>query len=85
MKDNKNKKVKIRKSLRYAYIIALLAIIVTSLFVLYQSFNLVDKKNFVKTNIYEYNNKYLYSYDIDMIDNDYIAKENVPDENIYVT
>ena len=48
MKDNKNKKVKIRKSLRYAYIIALLAIIVTSLFVLYQSFNLVDKKNFLK-------------------------------------
>ena len=85
MKENKNKKVKIRKSLRYAYIIVLLAIIVTSLFVLYQSFNLVDKKNFVKTNIYEYNNKYLYSYDIDMIDNDYIAKENVPDENIYVT
>lgn len=85
MKENKNKKVKIRKSLRYTYIIALLAIIVTSLFVLYQSFNLVDKNNFVKTNIYEYNNKYLYSYDIDMIDNDYIAKENVPDENIYVT
>ena len=52
MKENKNKKVKIRKSLRYAYIIVLLAIIVTSLFVLYQYFNLVDKKNFVKTNIY---------------------------------
>lgn len=85
MKENKIKKVKIRKSVRYAYILIILAIIVTSLFVLYQSFNLVDKSNFVKTNIYEYNNQYSYSCDIDMIDNEYISKENVPDENVYVT
>lgn len=80
----KKKGIKIRKSVRNAYILILLMIIVVSLFTLYNTFN-VDNKKFVKTNIYEYNNKFDYSYDVNLKENNYITKENVSDGNAYIT
>ena len=85
MKEKKERKIKIRITVRQMYFLILLIIMVSSLFVLYTSYNSVNKNDFVKTNIYEYNNKYSYSCDVTMLENEYIAKENVPDQNVYVT
>lgn len=84
-RKNKAKKIKIRRSVRIAYIAILLIIMMLSLFILQGSFNSEKNKAFTKTNIYEYNNKYLYSYDVNMLDNAYIDKESVPDKDVYVT
>ena len=84
MKRNK-RKVKIRKSVRNTYFIILLAIIVMSVAVLYNSFNSVNKKSYIKANIYEYNNKSAYTYDVNMIENDYIDKDNIGEENVFIT
>lgn len=76
--------IKIRKSFRSAYILILLLIIAVCLFTLYNTTN-SDNKKFVKTNIYEYNNKFSYSYDVNLVENDYITKENISDGNAYIT
>lgn len=85
MKKKEKKKIKIRKSVRQTYIMILLIIIIVSLYVLYNLFNLDNKNNFIKANLYEYNNNFLYSYDVNMLENDYITKENIVDGNAYVT
>ena len=54
-RKNKAKKIKIRRSVRIAYIAILLIIMVLSLFILQCSFNSEKNKAFTKTNIYEYN------------------------------
>lgn len=84
-KKNKAKKIKIRRSVRNTYITILLIIMCLSIFILQNSFNSEKNQAFIKTNIYEYNNKYLYSYDVTLIDNSYIDDESVPDKNVYVT
>lgn len=76
--------IKIRKSFRSTYILILLLIIAVCLFALYNTFN-SDNKKFVKTNIYEYNNKFSYSYDVNLVENDYITKDNISDGNAYIT
>jgi len=81
----KSKKIKIRKSVRNFYIIVLIGIMLISILALYNSFNSKDKKNFVKENIYEYTNKYFYSYDISMIENNYVNEQNLGDKNVYIT
>ena len=82
---NKIKKFKIRKTLRRTYIIIFLAIAFLSLYFLYDSFNSENKKNMVKSNIYEYKNKYSYTYDVNMLENEYIEKDNIGEENVYIT
>lgn len=84
-RKNKAKKIKIRRSVRNTYITILLIIMCLSIFILQNSFNSEKNQAFIKTNIYEYNNKYLYSYDVTLIDNSYIDDESVPDKNVYVT
>lgn len=84
-KKNKARKVKIRRSVRNVYIAILLIIMVASIFILQGSFNSDKNKAFIKTNIYEYNNKYLYSYDVKMRDNAYIDENSVPSNDVYVT
>ena len=79
------RKVKIRKSVRNTYILILVLIIMMSVIVLYKSFNSANKKSFVKANIYEYNNKSEYSYDVNIVENDYIDKDNVGEENVFIT
>lgn len=81
----KLKKVKMRKSVRRAYLIIILIIAIMSVFVLYNSFNSANKKNFVKANIYEYNNKYSYVYDVNMVENSYVDKDNVGEDDVYIT
>lgn len=78
-------KIRIRKSVRNAYILILIAIIVGSLFTLYTSFNVENNKKFVKTNIYEYNNKFLYSCDVNLLENNYITNDDMFGTNAYVT
>lgn len=86
MKKKSNKeKVEIRKFARNTYILILVAIIVISLVTLYNSFNAENKSDFIKTNVYEYNNKFSYSYDVNMFENKYISKENIADGNAYIT
>ena len=81
----RERKVKIRKSIRNTYILILLLIITISLVVLYKSFNSANKKSFIKANIYEYNNKSEYAYDVNMIQNDYIDKDNIGEDNVFIT
>ena len=82
---SKFKRIKIRKSVRRTYLIALLLIIAMSIFILYRSFNSAGKKNFVKANIYEYNNKYSYNFDVNLAENNYVEKDNVAENNVYIT
>ncbi len=84
MKKNK-RKVKIRKSVRNTYLIILLAIIIMSIVVLYNSFNSANKKSYIKASIYEYNNKSSYTYDVNMVENSYIDKDNVGEDNVFIT
>lgn len=84
-RKNKARKIKIRRSVRNAYIAILLIIMVLSIFILQSSFNSEKNKAFIKTNIYEYNNRYLYSYDVNMLENAYIDNDSVPDKDVYVT
>lgn len=79
------KKVRIRKSVRKSMFVLLLVAIVVAIAVLYNSFNLENKKNFVNENIYEYTNKYLYSYDVSMLENGYVTEKNIGDKNVYIT
>jgi len=81
----KSNKVKIRKSVRTFYVSILVCLSLISILVLYNSFNSKSKKNFIKENIYEYTNKYFYSYDILMLENNYVNKENLGDKNVYIT
>lgn len=76
--------IKIRRSFRNACILILLLIIVVSVFTLYSDSNKHNKK-FVKTNIYEYSNKFSYAYDVNLIENDYISKDNIGEGNAYIT
>lgn len=78
-------KIRIRKSVRNAYILILIAIIIGSLFTLYTSFNAENNKKFVKTNIYEYNNKFAYSCDVNLLENNYITNDDMFGANAYVT
>ena len=78
-------KIKIRKSLRNFYLVVLLVIILLCLYVLYDAFNSTNKKNLVKASIYEYNNKYEYSCDVNLSDNKFVEKDNVAEDNVYIT
>ena len=79
------KKIKIRKNVRKMYILILLLIICLSLFTLYKSSNSNNKNSFVKENIYEYNNKFSYTYDVSLLENEYITGENITNRNVYIT
>ncbi len=79
------KKIKIRKSVRRTYLCVLLIIFAMCLYLLYDSFNSANKKNFVKANIYEYNNKYSYKYDVKLLDNKYVDSDNVAEDDVYIT
>ena len=79
----KKGKVKIRKSVRTFYILALVLIILLSWYSLYRTSRI--ENNATKKDIYEYTNKYFYSFDVDLIDNKFITSENVSDPNTYIT
>lgn len=79
------KKVRIRKTLRTAYIVILLAVIVISLFNLYDTFNSENNSKYIKANVYEYTNNYKYSYDVNVIENEYVTEANIENGNAYIT
>lgn len=76
--------MRIRRTVRSAYVLILVVIILISLFTLYNSFNAENDK-FVKTNIYEYNNKFSYSYNVNVLDNNYITNDDMFGANAYIT
>lgn len=77
------KKIKIRKSVRSFYIIALLLLVVIAWFTLYRT--AIYENNAVKKSIYEYKNKYYYTYNIDITDNEFITADNIKNQDTYVT
>lgn len=79
----KNNKIKIRKSLRTFYIIALVLIIIVAWLTLYRT--ALYENNAVKKSIYEYKNKYFYTYNIQLVDNNFITADNIVDQDTYVT
>lgn len=81
----KMQKIRIRKSVRKTIFVLLLVSIVVAMVTLYDSFNSENKKKFVNENIYEYTNKYLYSYDVSMLENGYVTEKNIGDKNVYIT
>lgn len=84
-RKKKMEKVRIRKAVRKFFIVALCIFVILSIWALYDAFNSNDKTEFVKANIYEYKNEHTASYDITMLENEYITKENIGDKNVYVT
>lgn len=71
----KMQKIRIRKSVRKTIFVLLLVSIVVAMVTLYDSFNSENKKKFVNENIYEYTNKYLYSYDVSMLEMGMLLKK----------
>ena len=79
----KKGKIKIRKSVRTFYIISLILIILLSWYSLYRTSKI--ENNATKKDIYEYNNKFFYSFDVDLVENSFITSENISDPNTYIT
>ena len=83
MINQKKSKIRIRKSVRTFYIIALIILILLSWVSLYRT--ALYENNAVKKSIYEYKNKYFYTYNINLVDNKYISEDNILGQDTYIT
>ena len=86
MRARTKRKIKIRKSIRYFYLVSAILILTCSCSYLIKTLILAEKNNIKTKEIYSYNNKFDYLYKVNLIDNPYIDEKALQmKDNVYVT
>ena len=79
-------KTKIRKSIRLFYLASAILILVCSTTYLLKKLTIVEETNIKTREIYSYENKFKYSYNVNLLNNPYIDEETLEmGENVYIT
>ena len=79
------RKVKMRKSIRYFYLAMSILILACSCIYLFKTLIIADNYSTKNEEIYSYENKFYYKYNVNLLPNPYIDEETDIKENTYVT
>lgn len=79
------RKVKMRKSIRYFYLAMSILILACSCIYLFKTLIIADNYSTKNEEIYSYENKFNYKYNVNLLPNPYIDEETDIKENTYVT
>lgn len=79
------RKIKMRKSIRYFYLAMSILILACSCIYLFKTLIIADNYSTKNEEIYSYENKFNYKYNVNLLPNPYIDEETDIKENTYVT
>lgn len=86
MRARTRRKIKMRKSIRYFYLVSAILILTCSCGYLIKTLMAAEKSNIKTKEIYSYANKFNYSYKVNLVNNPYIDEETLQKkDNVYVT